>query len=135
MSEIEPNTQIEVLVVYASAPDSVWVKTVRLCAPASVADALVLSGFEQSFPSIDWRSSGVGLFGHQCAPEQSIDNGARIEVYRPLTFDPMQSRRRRAAHRKAQALAKIKPRVKNKRSGPSDPASPSPLTGIAGKIK
>ena len=104
-----------VMVVYAAAPALVWYKLVYLNQPSTVAEVIALSGFEQSFPTINWQAAGVGLFGRNCSPEERVSAGARIEIYRPLTFDPMQSRRRRAAHRKAQALAKKKPRVKHKR--------------------
>lgn len=117
MSATEPSTPagVAVLVVYASAPGVAWCKSVDLLAPATVADVIALSGFEQSFPSIDWRAAGVGLYGRLCSPDEPVYGNARIEVYRPLSFDPMQSRRRRAAHRKAQALAMKKPRIKKKR--------------------
>lgn len=104
-----------VSVVYAAAPTAIWFKTVYLNQPSTVAEVIALSGFEQTFPTINWQAAGVGLFGRNCSPEERVSAGARIEIYRPLTFDPMQSRRRRAAHRKAQALAKKKPRVKQKR--------------------
>ena len=104
-----------VMVVYAAAPALVWYKSVYLNQPSTVAEVIALSGFEQAFPTINWQAAGVGLFGRNCSPEERVSAGARIEIYRPLTFDPMQSRRRRAAHRKAQALAKKKPRVKQKR--------------------
>lgn len=115
MSVAVQGTQIEVTVVYASAPNALWRRVVQLTVPATVTDVLVLSGFAQSFPSVDWQMAGVGLFGRKCTPEEPVYAGAQVEVYRPLNFDPMQSRRRRAAHRKAQALANKKPRIKIKR--------------------
>lgn len=108
-------SQFKVTVVYASSPHEFWMKTVYLNQPSTVAEAIALSGFEQAFPSIQWQATGVGIFGCNGSPEEQVSADARIEIYRPLTFDPMQSRRRRAAHRKAQVLAKKKPRVKHKR--------------------
>ena len=90
-----------VSVFYASAPHTFWCQEVLLSQPTTVADVIALSGFEQIFPNINWQAAGVGLFGCKCSPEEQVSDGARIEVYRPLTFDPMQSRRRRAAHRRA----------------------------------
>ena len=104
-----------VSVFYASVPHTFWCQEVLLSQPTTVADVIALSGFEQIFPNINWQAAGVGLFGCKCSPEEQVSDGARIEVYRPLTFDPMQSRRRRAAHRRAQAMAKKTTRVKHKR--------------------
>jgi putative ubiquitin-RnfH superfamily antitoxin RatB of RatAB toxin-antitoxin module len=122
------DTKFKVTVAYASAPTESWLKTVYLTQPSTVAEAIALSGFEQTFPTINWQAAGVGLFGRNCSPEEQVMAGARIEIYRPLTFDPMQSRRRRAAHRKAQALAKKKPRVKHKRHDhvKTDPTAKQP---------
>jgi uncharacterized protein len=115
METQKQDAELIVSVVYAAAPTLVWCKSVYLKQPSTVARVISLSGFEQIFPTINWQAAGVGLFGRNCSPEERVSAGARIEIYRPLTFDPMQSRRRRAAHRKAQALAKKKPRVKHKR--------------------
>lgn len=123
MQTQERDAKLSVTVVYASSPEEVWFKTFYLNQPATVAEIIALSGFEQTFPTIHWRVSGVGIFGRHCSPEEWVTVGTRIEIYRPLTFDPMQSRRRRAAHRKAQALAKKKPRVKHKRHGRIKPIS------------
>lgn len=115
METRKQDPELMVSVVYAAAPTSIWYKAVYLNQPSTVAEVIALSGFELTFPTINWQAAGIGLFGRNCSPEELVSAGARIEIYRPLTFDPMQSRRRRAAHRKAQALAKKKPRVKHKR--------------------
>ncbi len=115
METRESDAKPVVSVVYASSPNKVWCSLVYLIQPTTVAEVIELSGFEQTFPTTNWRAAGVGLFGRNCSPEDLVSAGARVEIYRSLTFDPMQSRRRRAAHRKAQALAKKKPRVKHKR--------------------
>jgi hypothetical protein len=115
METRESDANLSASVVYASAPNAVWSSVVSLNQPLTVAEVIALSGFEQTFPDINLQAAGVGLFGRNCSLDDLVSAGARIEIYRPLTFDPMQSRRRRAAHRKAQVLAKKKPRVKHKR--------------------
>jgi len=37
-----------------------------------------------------------GIFGQLCAPDQVLEEGDRIEIYRPLQIDPKEARRRRA---------------------------------------
>jgi putative ubiquitin-RnfH superfamily antitoxin RatB of RatAB toxin-antitoxin module len=41
------------------------------------------------------------VYGRACAPDHVLQDGDRLEIYRPLDFDPQESRRRRAAHRRA----------------------------------
>ena len=90
-----------VTVCYA-LPRQVWLKSLRLPKPATVAQALEASGFAQAFPDLDpWRQ-GIGIFGQLRAADAALADGDRIEIYRSLTFDPKESRARRAEHRRAQ---------------------------------
>ncbi len=89
---------LRISVVHA-LPDRVWDRELSLPAGATVAQALAASGFAQDFASLDPWAGGVGLFGKACQPDTLLHDGDRIEIYRPLDFDPMESRRRRAAHR------------------------------------
>jgi len=99
---------LRVEVCHACAQQGVWLRVVDVPAGATVADALRLSGFADAFPSVDpWRA-GVGIFGRRVNPEHTLEQGARVEIYRPLAFDPMESRRRRAAH-KARAMPAARP--------------------------
>jgi hypothetical protein len=92
---------LRVTVCYA-LPGQVWVKQLRLPKPATVAQALHESGFAQAFPNVDpWRQ-GIGIFGQLRAADDALADGDRVEIYRPLTFDPKESRCRRAEHRRAQ---------------------------------
>jgi|GEM_PF-185192 hypothetical protein len=121
----ESDAKLSVSVVYASAPNAVWSSVVNLNQPLTVTKVIALSGFEQTFPNINLQAAGVGLWGRNCSLDDLVSDGERIEIYRPLTFDPMQSRRRRAAHRKAQVLAKKKPRIKQKRHDRVKPVTES----------
>ncbi len=42
----------------------------------------------------------VGIFGQLCLPDQILQDGDRIEIYRPLLVDPKEARRRRAEVRR-----------------------------------
>src|SRR3546814_10501406 len=53
------------------------------------------------FPSTWCFRSKVGVYGQECTLDRVLTDGDRVEIYRPLVFDPMESRRRRALHRKA----------------------------------
>jgi Uncharacterized protein conserved in bacteria len=90
---------LRVSVCYA-LPGRAWMRELTLAPGATVADALAASGFGQAFPDVDVAASGVGVYGKRCDPARKLEDGDRVEVYRPLVFDPMESRRRRAAKRK-----------------------------------
>ncbi len=91
---------VAVQVVYAR-PEAIWRKAVTLPLGATVEQALQASGFADAFPDVAARHPVVGIYGQACSTERPLADGDRVEVYRPLVFDPMESRRRRALHRQA----------------------------------
>jgi putative ubiquitin-RnfH superfamily antitoxin RatB of RatAB toxin-antitoxin module len=96
---------LHVQVCYALG-EVAWRRELSLPAGATAGQALEASGFAESFPGIDAWAQGVGVYGKRVAPETPLAEGDRVEIYRPLSFDPKESRRRRDAHRRAQqALA------------------------------
>ncbi|AHC46979.1 UPF0125 protein yfjF [Achromobacter xylosoxidans NBRC 15126 = ATCC 27061] len=82
-------------------PAQVWLRELRLPAGATVADALRESGFAQAFPVVQPWERGVGVFGRVVEAGTPLRDGDRVEIYRGLSFDPKESRRRRAEHRRA----------------------------------
>ena len=64
------------------------------------------SGLAAEFPELDLASCPLGIFGKALAnPEERVlEEGDRVEVYRPLLADPKEMRKARAA-RTAQARA------------------------------
>ena len=94
-------SRLRVEVVYALAEAQHLVELV-LPAESTVADALnrvrTLPGFE----GVDIENASVGVFGAVIADRnQRLNEGDRVEIYRPLTVDPMTARRLRA-NRKAE---------------------------------
>ena len=83
---------MRVEVVYA-LPDRQAV--VRLTVPRGtrVKDAIAQSGLLQRFPDIDLAQSRVGIFSRTITLETNLNDGDRVEIYRPLTRDPKQARR------------------------------------------
>ncbi len=101
-------------VVYAQ-PDSVWDVTVRLWPGATAAQALEASHFASDFPNYPGAAVLMGIYGQLCTPEHVLVDGDRLEIYRPLTFDPTESRQRRALHRQA-FMTKSKHRPKRRKA-------------------
>lgn len=103
-------------VVYCPAPDEVWQVTLPFVGSLTVAQALERSGVLQDHPALNNEPLSFGIFGQVCLPDRVLLPGDRVEIYRPLFFDPMQSRRRRAAHRLAQAKKAKKPQAEKQKS-------------------
>lgn len=96
---------LDVEVAYALADKQ---KIVRLQVPAgtTVRQAALQSGLDRDFPGLNLAESPLGIFGKAVGKpdEQVLEEGDRVEVYRPLLADPKEVRKQRA-ERAAQAKA------------------------------
>ena len=86
--------EIEVEVVYA-LPAEQAVMRLRLAAGATVLQAIQQSGLLVRYPQIVRATARVGVFGKIVALDARLSGGDRVEIYRPLTVDPKEARRRR----------------------------------------
>lgn len=93
-----PDMTIRVEVVYATADRQVLL-AVDVPVGYSVRQALLICGMEREFPELDLSQCPVGIFGKVVSDPASrvLEEGERIEIYRPLLADPMEVRRLRAA--------------------------------------
>lgn len=91
---------LTIQIIYAEST-RVWRKTMRLAPGSTVGQAVELSRFVQDNPGYPRDNLELGVFGQRCGASRFLIEGDRVEIYRPLDFDPMESRRRRAIHRKA----------------------------------
>lgn len=89
---------LQVQVCYA-LPESVFLVDQLLPAGSTIHDAISASGALQRFPQLDVTRLRVGVFGKLKNLQAPLQQGDRVEIYRPLQADPMESRRRRAAHK------------------------------------
>lgn len=92
---------IRIQVIYA-LPNQIWQRPFELPAGATAQQALEHSGLLEAFPELAGNPPPMGIHGRVCQPGQLLREGDRLEIYRPLVFDPMESRRRRAQHRQRQ---------------------------------
>ena len=90
---------IEVQVAYA-APRRQIAKTLTLPAGSSVEQAIRASGLLDEFPEIDLTHQCIGVFGEFVRPDECLQGGERVEIYRSLIADPKEARRRRAQVKK-----------------------------------
>ncbi|MFK7794342.1 MAG: RnfH family protein [Gammaproteobacteria bacterium] len=62
----------------------------------SVKQAIKKSGLLDKHPDISLDKNQVGVFGELASLETVLHEGDRVEIYRPLSMDPMEARRLRA---------------------------------------
>jgi uncharacterized protein len=63
----------------------------------SVREAIEQCGLLDQFTEIDLDTNKVGIFGRLAKLEQVVEEGDRIEIYRPLIADPKAARKQRPA--------------------------------------
>jgi len=96
---------LHVTVCYAQS-QRVWLRDIIVPAGASAAQAVTASGFCAAFPEVDPMQYGLAVYGQTISPEHVLCEGDRVEILRPLVFDPKESRRRRAEHRQQAGAAR-----------------------------
>jgi putative ubiquitin-RnfH superfamily antitoxin RatB of RatAB toxin-antitoxin module len=63
---------------------------------ATVEEAIRESGIAESFPDEDLSTCQAGVWGKPVGREHVLEEGNRVELYRPLVIDPREARRQRA---------------------------------------
>lgn len=89
---------------FVDAQGKLWQCHLPVSGAITVAEALAQSHFSPHGISIG--QLGFGVFGRKVSMDTLLQPGERLEICRPLTVDPMQSRKRRANLRKAGILKK-----------------------------
>ncbi|MCK9214435.1 MAG: RnfH family protein [Rhodoferax sp.] len=79
---------MKVSVTYALPERQTWLE-VDVPEQATVRDAIEASGIARAFPALDLSTQKVGVFGKTIALEARLEAGQRVEIYRPITADPM----------------------------------------------
>ncbi len=81
-------------VCYAEAERQTWL---RLEVPdgSTVQQAIEQSGMLNHYPHIDLSIQKVGIFGKLSKLDATVKEGDRVEIYRQITADPAQVKRRR----------------------------------------
>ncbi|MBX9963746.1 MAG: RnfH family protein [Burkholderiales bacterium] len=85
----------EVEVVYA-LPQKQWSKRIVLQPGATVRDAIERSGLLAACPELEGPDLMVGIWNRRSTLDAAVHADDRVEIYRPLTADPKEARRRRA---------------------------------------
>lgn len=94
---------VSVEVVYA-LPHKQRLVALKVPAGTTALEAARQADLEREFPELDLGSATLGLYGQafgtkglEPADRYALKPGDRVEIYRPLTADPKEARKRRAA--------------------------------------
>jgi putative ubiquitin-RnfH superfamily antitoxin RatB of RatAB toxin-antitoxin module len=74
-------------VAYADKFKQVWIK-LEIPDESTVRQAIEHSGLLEQFPEIDLEKQKVGVFGKITKLNAKLEEGSRVEIYRPITADP-----------------------------------------------
>ncbi|CDL79242.1 RnfH family protein [Xenorhabdus cabanillasii] len=95
-----PDINIEV--VYA-LPERQYLHKVKLPEGATVEQAIVESGLLALRSDIDLAKNKIGIYSRPAKLTDTLEEGDRVEIYRPLIADPKEMRRKRAERAKNSA--------------------------------
>ncbi|PID65388.1 MAG: RnfH family protein [Gammaproteobacteria bacterium] len=92
------NQLINIEVAYAT-PERQKIIACQVPAGTSLLEAAKLSGISDIFLELDLDTADFGIWGKTKPGKTPVEEGQRIEIYRPLLADPKESRRKRAEKR------------------------------------
>ena len=92
---MEKENSILVEVVYAGAEQQ-WLLEVRVEQGATVQQAIDRSGILEKAGLSSVEAGDVGVFSRKVSLDAPLENGDRVEIYRPLLLTPNEIRKLRA---------------------------------------
>ena len=92
--------KISVEVCYA-LPDKQTLLTLDVEASETIESIIKQSGILELYPEIDLSRNKVGVFSKLAKLTDTLHQGDRIEIYRPLIVDPKEVRKQRAQKNKS----------------------------------
>jgi hypothetical protein len=94
-----------IVTIVLALPDRHRAVRVEVTPGATVGEAIAASRLLQLEPELRGRALETGVWNRRCSLDEPVRDGDRIEVYRPLTVDPKEARRVRAAVRRRRGKA------------------------------
>jgi len=99
VSDLPAGPDIQVVVVYA-LPDRQYLHQVTLARGSTLEQAIRASGILDQRKDIDLAKNKLGIFSRPAKLGDKLNDGDRVEIYRPLLIDPKDLRRQRAERTK-----------------------------------
>lgn len=95
-------SDINVEVVYA-LPERQYLRSVKVPQGSTVEQAIIESGILSLRSDIDLAKNKIGIYSRSAKLTDTLEEGDRVEIYRPLIADPKELRRQRAERAKNNA--------------------------------
>ncbi|PHM38233.1 RnfH family protein [Xenorhabdus innexi] len=92
-------SDINIEVIYA-LPERQYLRNVKLPQGATVEQAIMASGLLELRSDIDLAKNKIGIYSRPAKLTDTLEEGDRVEIYRPLIADPKELRRKRAERAK-----------------------------------
>lgn len=86
---------IHIEVAYAT-PDKQVLLGLSVPQGTTVAEGIERSNIQDEFPELKMDLKEVGIFSRKVPLDYVLNEGDRVEIYRPLIVDPKEARRLRA---------------------------------------
>ncbi|MSR16808.1 MAG: RnfH family protein [Methylococcaceae bacterium] len=86
---------IKVEIAYAKPEKQVLI-SILVTENCTVGNAILESEILTQFSELNLDLLSLGIFSTPCTLEKKVEDGDRIEIYRPLQTDPKDARRQRA---------------------------------------
>ncbi|WP_455204713.1 RnfH family protein [Kaarinaea lacus] len=80
-------------VAYALPEKQIWLE-LNVADDATVLEAIQESKILTIFPEVNLEEQKVGIYGKFCKLDTKLKDGDRVEIYRPITADPLTVPRR-----------------------------------------
>ena len=93
---------LKVTVAYC-APGVEDISEVKVPPGATARDAIEAAQIHVRRPELI-DTPDTGIWGRRCSLDQPLTDGDRVELYRPLSIDPMEGRRARAELRRRRGV-------------------------------
>jgi len=93
VAETDGRIRVEVAVAW---PELQLVVPLELPLGSTLADAIDRSGLRRRFPALEIDSDRIGVFAEKRELNDTLADGDRVEIYRPLQVDPKEARRKAA---------------------------------------
>ncbi len=78
---------IRVSVAYVEGAEHFW-QAFDVPAGTTAGEAIAHSGVDRRFPHVDTSALKLGIFSKPVRADRILEDGDRVELYRPITADP-----------------------------------------------
>lgn len=94
------NKIIKIEIAFAKSDKDQCILTIEIEEGSTIAAVIQAADIIAMYPEIDLAKHKVGIFGKHRVLSDTVKEGDRVEIYRPLTIDPKEARRAKARKNK-----------------------------------